>query len=246
MIFFITGGTRGIGSGIVRGVLSAGHDVAFTYVARAELAAEQLAWARENAPGSTCRAYQLDISDPVAVERTVEEVLDDFDTVDVVVNSAAINRAGLTASMSDEDWHAVIDTNLSGTFYVCREFLPTFLANRRGRFIHLSSIAANGMTGAPAYAASKAGLGGLSTTLAKEYGRKGITSNVLTLGLFDTDMTRDQMPTGAREFWDQYCPTGRMGDMREVSGMVLHLASDAGGFVNGEAISLAGGLAWAV
>lgn len=227
-------------------MLAAGHDVAFTYVARADLAAEQLKWAQENTPENTCRAYRLDISDSGAVESTVGEVLDDFDTVDAVVNSAAVNRAGLTASMPDEDWRAVIDTNLSGAFYISREFLPTFLANRRGRFIHLSSIAANGMTGAPAYAASKAGLGGLSMTLAKEYGRKGITSNVLTLGLFDTDMTRDQMPEGAREFWHQYCPTGRMGDMHEISGMVLHLASDAGGFVNGETISLAGGLTWVV
>lgn len=246
MIFFITGGSRGLGAAIVRDVLAAGHDAAFTYVAHADLAAEQVKWANEHASGSVCRAYQLDIADSAAVERTVEEVLEDFGNVDAVVNNAAINRGGLAVSTSDEDWREVIDTNLSGTFYVCRQFLPAFLANGRGRFIHVSSIAANGMAGLSAYAASKAGLNGLSMTLAKEYGRKGITSNVLTLGFFDTDMTREQMPQRAKDFWHTYCPAGRMGEMHEISGTVLYLASDAGAFVNGEAISLTGGLMWAL
>jgi NAD(P)-dependent dehydrogenase (short-subunit alcohol dehydrogenase family) len=245
MIFFITGGSRGIGAAVVRDVLAAGHDVAFTYVAHKDKADEQVAWARENAPERACRAYKLDISDSAAVERVADLVLDDFETVDVVVNSAALNRAGLAASLSDEDWHAVLDTNLSGCFYVCRQFLPAFLSNKRGRFIHISSIASTGMAGQIAYAASKAGLNGLSTTLAKEYGRKGITSNVLKLGFFDTDMTREQMPAWAKDFWFKFCPAGRMGEMHEVSGTVLYLASEAGGFINGETISLLGGLTWA-
>jgi len=245
MIFFITGGSRGIGAAIVRDVLAAGHDVAFTYVTNADLAAEQMSWARQHAAESTCRAYPLDISDSTAVERTVDQVLEDFGDVDVVVNSAAINKATLAISMSDKDWCDVIGTNLTGTFYVCRQFLPVFLANGRGRFIHLSSIAAAGMTGVSAYAASKAGLNGLSMTLAKEYGRKGITSNVLTLGFFDTDMTREQLPDRAKQFWAMLCPVGRMGEVHEVSGAVLYLASDAGSFLNGEAISLAGGMTWA-
>ena len=150
----------------------------------------------------------------------------------------------LAVTMSNEDWQGNIDVNLSGAFYVCRQFLPTFLANGRGRFIHMSSIAMNGMAGLSGYSASKAGLVGLSSSVAKEYGRKGITSNVLMLGFFDTDMTREQMPDHQKEFWIQFNPVGRMGKMSEVSGTVLYLASDAAGFVNGETISLTGGLQW--
>jgi NAD(P)-dependent dehydrogenase (short-subunit alcohol dehydrogenase family) len=245
MIFFITGGSRGIGGAIVRDVLAAGHDVAFTYRERRELAEAQLAWAQRHAPKQTCRAYALDIADAAAVERVIDQALDDFNGVDVVVNNAAVNRPGLAVSVADEDWRAVIDTNLSGTFYVCRQVLPTFLSNGRGRFIHISSIAARGMTGLVAYAASKAGLVGLSATLAKEYGRKGITSNVLTLGFFETDMTREQMPQQAKDYWYKFSPAGRMGEMQEISGTVLYLASDAAAFMNGETVSLLGGLSWA-
>ncbi len=245
MIFFVTGGSRGIGAAIVRDVLTAGHDVAFTYVSRGDLADEQVAWAGKHAHGRDCRAYRLDVRDSTAVERIADRALEDFDGVDVVVTNAAVNRTSLAASLSDEDWRAVIDTNLTGSFYVCRQFLPAFLAKKRGRFIHISSIAATGMTGQTAYSASKAGLAGLSLALAKEYGRKGITSNVLALGFFETDMTREQMPEWARDFWFKFCPAGRMGEMSEISGTVLYLASDAGAFINGETISLMGGLTWA-
>lgn len=245
MIFFLTGGSRGIGAAIVRDVLAAGHDVAFTYVARRDLADRQIAWAKENAPGRACRAYEMDVADPAAVERVTDKVLDDFDTVDVVVNNAAVNRVGLALALADEDWRAVIDTNLSGAFFVCRQFLPVFLSNKRGRLIHMSSIAAAGMTGQTAYAASKAGLGGMSQAIAKEYGSKGITSNVLALGFFDTDMTREQMSDQSKDFWRRFCPTGRMGELNEISQAVLYLASDAAGFINGETISLMGGLTWA-
>jgi NAD(P)-dependent dehydrogenase (short-subunit alcohol dehydrogenase family) len=152
--------------------------------------------------------------------------------------------------MSDEDWRLVLDTNLSGSFFVARSFLPTFLAHGRGRFIFISSIAAGGLSGQANYAASKAGLSGLSGALAKEYGRKGITSNVIVPGFFETDMTRETMSAQQKSFWLQFCPLGRMGHLGErgaggeIAGMVLFLASAEAAFVNGQAISVTGGLDW--
>jgi 3-oxoacyl-[acyl-carrier protein] reductase len=245
MIFFITGGSRGIGAGLVADILAAGHDVAFTYASRAELAEEVVARARKDWPERTCRAYQMELARSANVEEVCDQVVEDFGTIDVAVLNAAINRPGLIASMSDEDWRDVIEVNLNGTFYVCRQLLPTFLSNQRGRFIMMSSIARNGMKGLGNYAASKAALIGLSNTLAKEYGRKGITSNVLTLGFFDTDMTRELMSEQSKEFWFNFTPVGRMGEISEISQAILYLASDGGSFMNGTTMTLTGGLNWA-
>ena len=138
----------------------------------------------------------------------------------------------------------MIDTNLTGAFFVARQFLPALLANGFGRFIFISSIAANGMSGNAAYGASKAGLLGLSATLAKEYGRKGITSNALLLSLFDTDMTDEQLSDENRAFYAHYCPVGRVGQVPEVAAAVLFLAGESSSFVNGQALGVTGGMDW--
>lgn len=245
MVFFVTGGSRGIGGAVVLAAARAGHDVAFTYVSREPDAEAVLAKADELRGGGRFRAYRLDVSDSGQVEAVGDQVLADFDTVDVVVSNAGVNRNNLVVSMSDEEWLAVIGANLSGAFYVARHFLPTFLANRAGRFVFVSSLGATGVSGQANYCASKAGLLGLSATLAKEYGRKGITSNVISPGFFETDMTRAGMSSSNRQFWLQYCPLGRLGELPEVAELVVFLASPAGGFVNGEEIRVNGGLGWA-
>jgi NAD(P)-dependent dehydrogenase (short-subunit alcohol dehydrogenase family) len=147
--------------------------------------------------------------------------------------------------MSDDDWHVVLDTNLSGAFYVCRVFLPTFLSNRFGRFILISSLGASGVSGQGNYAASKAGLLGLSGTLAKEYGKKGITSNVISPGLFETDMTRTEWSKENSKFWIEYCPVGRLGELSEIADLVTFLATPGAAFINGQVIHVNGGLDWA-
>ncbi|MBN9161511.1 MAG: SDR family oxidoreductase [Myxococcales bacterium] len=190
------------------------------------------------------RAYALDVRDSKRVDEVGERVLADFDTVDVVVCNAGVNQNGLAVSMSDEDWKLAIDTNLSGAFYVSRHFLPTFLANGRGRFIHISSIAQTGLSGQVNYGASKAGLIGLSGGLAKEYGKKGITSNVVVPGFFETDMTRETMSQKHKDFWNTFCPVGRMGELEEMSSTVLFLASDGASFINGQTLHVTGGLDW--
>ncbi|MCC6559341.1 MAG: 3-oxoacyl-ACP reductase FabG [Polyangiaceae bacterium] len=245
MIFFVTGGSRGIGEAIVLEAARQGHDVAFTYLQNGDRARGLVDRVKTIAPQSRCQAYELDVRDSRAVEEVGDRMLDDFGGVQVVVCNAGVNLNGLAAQMPDEDWKLVIDTNLTGTFYVCRQFLPTLVASRFGRIIMLSSLGKDGVTGQANYCASKAGLLGLSSALAKEYGRKGITSNVVVPGFFDTDMTRDGMSESNREFWIKYCPLGRMGELPEVAKVVLFLASDGASYINGQAISVTGGLDWA-
>ncbi len=245
MIFFVTGGSRGIGSGIVLAAARSGHDVAFTYAANGEAAETVLRQAREIRPEGKFRAYKLDVRHSAEVEKVGEAVLNDFDSVDIVVANAGINKNNLLVSMSDAEWQDVIDTNLSGSFYTCRFFLPTFLANRFGRFILISSLGAGGVSGQGNYAASKAGLLGLSATIAKEYGKKGITCNVVSPGFFETDMTREGMSDGNRKFWLQYCPAGRLGELPEIAELVIFLSTSGAAFINGQEISVNGGLDWA-
>lgn len=245
MTFFVTGGSRGLGAAIVLQAVSEGHDVAFTMfedVASAESVAAQAA---ELAPNRQCRWYALDVRDSAAVEAVGDTVLEDFGTVDVVVSNAGITLNNLAAMTTDEEWKAVIDTNLSGAFYVCRYFLPVLLANRFGRLVLISSLSHRGCSGQAAYAASKAGVLGLSATLAKEYGRRGITSNAVVPGAIETDMTRESLADANRVWWMQHCPAGRLGSAKEVASLVLFLASEAAGFINGQAIEINGGLDWA-
>jgi NAD(P)-dependent dehydrogenase (short-subunit alcohol dehydrogenase family) len=245
VIFFVTGGSRGVGAAIVVEAARQGHDVAFTYNKNAAEAARVEAAVHDVAPTVRVRSYALDVRSAEAVERVGEAVLDDLGGVDVVVANAGVNLNGLAVSMSDEDWATVIDTNLTGTFYVCRQFLPAMMRKRFGRIVMVSSLGRTGVTGQAAYAASKAGLLGLSSTLAKEYGRKGITSNVVVPGFFDTDMTRGDMSESNKRFWLEYCPVGRMGRLPEIASVVLFLASTGASYVNGESIQITGGLDWA-
>lgn len=242
MNYFVTGGSRGIGAEIVKQAVREGHDVAFTYLGSADAAKAVQADAAGLREGARCKAYQLDVRDPAMVEAVGNQVLEDFEQVDVVVNNAGINRGNLAVYTSDEEWHDVLATNLSGAFYVSRCFLPGMLANRFGRIINISSVVKNGMAGQAAYSASKAGLIGLTRSLAKEYGPKNITVNAIVAGYFKTDMTEEYMSDSFKAFWFKYCPLRRTGELSEVSRVVTFLASEAAAFITGAEIPVAGGL----
>ena len=155
MNYFVTGGSRGIGSAIVLQAVREGHDVAFAFKGNREAAARVEAEAQQLRAGCMCKGYVLDVSDAEQVTAVGDEVL---------VNCAGINRANLVVSMADEEWHSVLATNLHGPFYVVRQFLPTMLAARFGRIINVSSIQHSGAAGQANYAASKAGLHGLTAS----------------------------------------------------------------------------------
>ena len=246
MKIFITGGSRGIGRRIVTMALERGHDVAFTYnSSNTEHIEKLLEETKKLAPDRMCKGYQLNVRTVDDVVRVTDNVLDDFDSIDTVINNAAINRNNLAFHMTDEEWHDVIDTNLNGAFYIIRQFLPVFLANRKGHFVSVSSIAKDGISGQANYSASKAGLIGLSGTIAKEYGIKGITSNVVVPGMFETDMVKETLSDNLRKFWLLHNPMKRMGHLDELAEVALFLGSDAASCVNGQVISVTGGLDWA-
>lgn len=244
MRFFVTGGSRGLGARIVVDVCAAGHDVAFTYHRNEAQAQGVVQKALALRPSAVCLPYQLDVRDSAATEEVVDRAVEALGGLEVLVSNAGVNLGGLLVSLSDEEWEEVIDTNLTGAFHVCRQILPVLLAARFGRIVFVSSVGKDGGLGQAAYSASKAGLSGLSAAISKEYGRKGITSNVLVLGVFDTDMTREGLSQRNREFWDAYCPAGRIGSLTDVSQAVLFLASPDSGFVTGTELRLTGGLDW--
>jgi len=242
---FVSGGSRGIGRAIVTCAAKAGWNVAFSYVTRRDMAESLMVKLANDVPDIAVKAYALDVCDADAVDAVADAVLTDFDGVQAVVPSAGISINGLASSLSNANWNTVINTNLTGAFHVCRAFLMEMVAQRDGRIVLISSISATGASGQAAYAASKAGLEGLGKALAKEYGPKGIRTNIVIPGYFDTDMTRETMSTQLSEYAIQYCPLRRLGELDELANTVLFLISEGGGYINGESIRVTGGLDWA-
>jgi 3-oxoacyl-[acyl-carrier protein] reductase len=242
---FVTGGSRGIGRSIVLRLVKEGVPTAFTYVGNEAAMRETLAMACELGSAAEVRAYRMDVKDSAQVELVAEQVIEEFRTVGVVVNNAGIVRNNVAAMMSDEDWQEVIAADLSGPFFVIRSFLAHMMGKRWGRIINISSLAQEGSSGQANYAAAKAGLIGLTKTLAREYGPRGITSNVVTVGYVETDMTENHMASKLQQIWMEYCPLKRVGTAEEIASLVRYLSTDEAGFINGEVIRVAGGLSYA-
>jgi 3-oxoacyl-[acyl-carrier protein] reductase len=243
-ILFLTGGSRGIGRSVVLEAVKSGYSVAFTYQSKRELASKVVEECLAIDASKQVRAYKLDVRYSAQVDDVADQVLNDFDGVHAVIVNAGVSRSGLVFSFSDEDWDLVLSTNLTGSFYVCRAFLPEMLANKFGRIVLVSSVTAGGATGQVAYTASKSGLQGLCGTVAREYGSKGITCNVVMPGYFDTDMTRDNPDADIFSFAMDYGPLHRIGTLEELAQSILFLTSDASRYITGESIRIAGGIEW--
>ena len=242
---FVTGGSRSIGREIVLRYVQEGWGVGFTYVSNKEAADETVRLAQALNPQISVRAYQLNLLEEDSIEKVCDQVISDFSDIVAVINNAATVQDAAAALMSNEDWHEVIAVNLTAPFLVSRSFLLHFIANRKGRFVHLSSLSADGSSGQINYAAAKAGLTGLSGTIAKEYGAKGITSNIVTVGYVPTSMTATHMDKKLREHWVQHCPGKRVGTSDEIASVVYYLSTDEASFISGENLRVTAGLTYA-
>lgn len=240
---FITGGSRGIGEATVLHALECGWSVAFTYSQSSEKALSITNEAKTHYPHQKCIAYNLNLLDTRAIESTCDQVVSDFGEIYALVCNAAIDKPGNIVFMSDEDWTDVINVNLTSSFRLIRYFLVAFIAAKYGRFVTLSSLASNGSSGQVAYASSKAGLIGLSKSVAKEYGDRGITSNVIIPGLIDSCFI-DSEEKGVKKFFSTYGPTKRLGECSEVAKAVIFLCSEDASYINGSVLNVTGGIDW--
>ena len=238
-VALITGASRGIGLQIARDFAARG--------ARTILAARNLDLIRQHAEhlqaeGGSAVGLQLDVADHASIRSAVAEVIANEGQVDILVNNAGVARDGLLMRMKDEDWDAVMATNLKGVFRLIREMLPHMLRRRYGRIINISSVVAQtGNAGQANYVASKAGLIGLTKTVALEIASRRVTVNAVAPGFIETDMT-DVLPERVREQLAKTIPLGRTGAVEDVSPGVLFLASEEAGYITGHVLNINGGM----
>lgn len=236
-IAVITGGSRGIGKAIAYKLASLGVHIAVIYAGNAEAAEKVCKQCREE-NGIEARAYQCDVADFAVVKETMTKIKEDFGTIHILVNNAGITRDGLLARMREEEFDAVLDTNLKGAFHMIRHCVGLFLRNREGVIINISSVSGMmGNVGQCNYAASKAGLIGLTKSVAKELASKGIRCNAVAPGFIATDMTENQAVHPLLE----RIPLGKMGEAEDVAEAVAYLA--AAKYVTGTVLRVDGGIA---
>ena len=239
-IALVTGGSRGIGRAIALKLAEAGCDVAVLYAGRRDAAEETV----QQLQGLGARAIcvQCDVSDENQAAAAFKQVSDELGLPDILVNNAGIVRDGLAMRMSAENFRAVLDTNLTGAFNMIHACLPGFLRRRSGRIINISSVSGMmGNAGQANYASSKAGLIGLTKTIAREVASRGITVNAVAPGFIETDMTRS-MNVDALNAGVKQVPMGRMGRPEDVANAVRFLASDEASYITGCVLKVDGGM----
>ena len=238
-VAIVTGASRGIGEAIARKFCQAGASVMLC--SRSAESVATIAESLSDEPGNA-KSTQADISNKADVEALVDLTVKEFGRVDILVNNAGITRDALFMRMKDEDWDAVLQTNLTGTAYCMRTVIRSMMRQRCGRIINISSVVGvAGNAGQANYAASKAGIIGLTKSVAKEAGSRGITVNAITPGLITTDMT-EKIPEANQQKMLEMIPTGSFGTPEDVAEAALFLASDAARYITGQAIQVDGGM----
>lgn len=239
-IALVTGGSRGIGRAIALKLAQAGCDVAILYAGREDAALETVAMLEET--GVRAVSLKCDVSDGAQAGEAVQQVSKMLGTPDILVNNAGIVRDALAMRMTTEDFRAVLDTNLTGAFNMIHACLPMFIRRRSGRIINISSV--SGMMGNPGqanYSASKAGLIGLTKTIAREVASRGITVNAVAPGFIETDMTRG-MSEAALKNGLSAVPMGRIGQPEDIANAVRFLAGDEAAYITGCVLKVDGGM----
>jgi 3-oxoacyl-[acyl-carrier protein] reductase len=235
-VVLVTGASRGIGAAIADRLIADGW-----YVVGTATSAEAAA-ALDQRLGEHGEGLSLDVSDPAAVESVVAGLLSRHGHIDGLVNNAGITRDQLLMRLSEADWQAVLNTNLSGIYRTCRALLRPMLKARSGRIVNLASvIGLTGNAGQANYAAAKAGIIGFSKSLAQEVGSRGITVNVVAPGFIETDMTRD-LPEASRAALLQRIALGRMGQPADIAAAVSFLLSPSATYITGETLHVNGGM----
>ncbi len=236
----VTGATRGIGRAIALKFASEGANVAFTYRSQHEAAQSLVGQIQEM--GVQAKAYPSDAADFEQAHAVVEDIKNIFGRIDILVNNAGITKDGLMLRMDEAQWDSVIGTNLKSAFNFIHACTPIMARQRSGSIINMSSVVGvSGNAGQCNYSASKAGLIGLSKSIAKEMGPRGVRSNCIAPGFIETDMT-GALPEDIRKDWEKQIPMRRAGKPEDVADVALFLASDLAGYVTGQVINCCGGM----
>jgi len=236
----ITGASRGIGKTIALEFAQAGADIALVYIGDEALVQEALEQIR--AVGVKAQAYECNVANFEDTKIACDKITADFGKVDILVNNAGITRDNLMLRMGEEDFDAVIDVNLKGAFNFIRHLSRSIMKSDAGRIINISSVSGlMGNAGQANYSASKAGLIGLTKTIAKELSSRKVTCNAIAPGFIETNMT-DVLPEAVKEAATAVIPLKRMGTAQEVANVALFLASDMSSYVTGEVIRVDGGM----
>lgn len=235
----VTGASRGIGRAIALRLAEDGANVAVIYAGSADKA--EAVVNEITALGVNAKAYRCNVADSAAVNETVKAVTNDLGKIDILVNNAGITRDGLMLRMKDEDFDAVLDTNLKGAFNMIRACYSGFIRKKSGRIINISSVSGiMGNAGQANYSASKAGVIGLTKSVARELASRGITCNAVAPGFIQTDMTENLDDNNPLL---NSIPLGRMGKPEDIAAAVAFLASDSAAYITGEVLKVDGGLA---
>lgn len=236
----VTGASRGIGRAIALRLAAEGASVAINYAGNTAKAEETKA--AIEAVGGKAALFQADVSDSAQVERMVAAVTEMFGTIDILVNNAGITRDGLLMRMKEEDFDAVLDTNLKGIFHVTKAVSKLMMKKRAGRIVNMASVVGiMGNAGQTNYAAAKAGVIGFTKSAAREFAARGITVNAVAPGFIATDMTA-AMPEKAKEATLAAIPLRRMGEPEDVANAVAFLVSDQASYITGQVVKVDGGM----